>query len=476
MRRRAQRRGEQGFALLLVFAMAAAVVVMLYLEAPRLATESLRSKEQLLIDRGEQYQRAIQIFVRTIKKYPQSLEELEKFQDKRFLRRRYKDPFTGEEEWRLIHSDANGILYDSKVYGPKKDADGKEPRQTFVGELPSIGNPNPVDPNDPNAQNPALQRRASDRPAIASGQGAGGAPQPDPNAPLDPNAPPIPNQLPGQPGAFPGGFPGLPTTPGQPGAPPVIPGAPGISGMPSFRPANPIVNPGTTGTTGATGTTGSSGGGFIGGSIPSPGGVSSSQGGGFIGAPIGGSAATSPTGARPGGTAQGAVGGVPGVPGGLPSGAPGQVPTAAADLIRQILTTPRAGGLQGAQGMAQGGLGAGIAGIASKKEATGIKIYNERTRYDEWEFVYDQSKEAKSAMAAAGVNSQGTNQPGGPLQGSQPGTSGAFGNPGATGAFGNPGSSGASGRGFSQPASPTTGSSGSTGGGFIGGPIPTTKK
>ncbi|MBK7929182.1 MAG: hypothetical protein IPJ98_17390 [Bryobacterales bacterium] len=136
-----------------------------------------------------------------------------------------------------------------------------------------------------------------------------------------------------------------------------------------------------------------------------------------------------------------------------PSGAPGQVPTAAADLIRQILTTPRAGGLQGAQGMAQGGLGAGIAGIASKKEATGIKIYNERTRYDEWEFVYDQSKEAKSAMAAAGVNSQGTNQPGGPLQGSQPGT---------TGAFGQPGSTGTSGRGFSQPASPTTGSSGST--------------
>ncbi|HZO56521.1 MAG TPA: hypothetical protein VFB63_27680, partial [Bryobacteraceae bacterium] len=140
MRRRAQRRSERGFAMLLVFAMAAAVVVTLYLEAPRLAQQALRSKEQLLIDRGEQYQRAIQVFARTLKKYPQSIDELEKFQDKRYLRRRYKDPFTGEEEWRLIHYN-NGVFPDSKVYGPKKEGEDKESKQTFIGELPFINNP-----------------------------------------------------------------------------------------------------------------------------------------------------------------------------------------------------------------------------------------------------------------------------------------------------------------------------------------------
>ena len=445
--------------MLLVFAMAAAVVVTLYLEAPRLAQQALRSKEQLLIDRGEQYQRAIQVFARTLKKYPQSIDELEKFQDKRYLRRRYKDPFTGEEEWRLIHYN-NGVFPDSKVYGPKKEGEGKESKQTFIGELPFINNPG--DQNDPNAQNPATQRRASDRPAIASGQSGAEAPQADPNAP-----PADPNQPVGQAGAVPGLPTGVPAAPGQPGAVPVIPNAPGIPGMPSFRPANPI-QPQQQGQQQGNNPTPNSVGGFIGGSIPAPGGVSNSQTGGtssFIG---GGSSATTPNtpGPRSGG-ATGAFSGMSGAPGGLPSGGPGQVPTAAADLIRQILTTPRAGGMPGAQGVAQGGLGAGIAGVASKREATGIKIYNERTRYDEWEFVYDQTKEAKSQMQAAGVNSQGTNQPGGPLQsnqqGSQQGSQPA-------GQRGGTGSTIGSGSQTTTPSNPSMGPG--TVGGFIGGSVP----
>ena len=113
--------------------------------------------------------------------------------------------------------------------------------------------------------------------------------------------------------------------------------------------------------------------------------------------------------------------------------------------------------MPGAQGVGQGGLGAGIAGVASKREATGVKIYNERTRYDEWEFVYDQTKDVKSAQQAAGVASQGTNQPGGPLQGNRQG-----------------GSSPGTGSQAAAPSTQPTGSSG--GGGFIGGAIPTTRK
>lgn len=444
--------------MLLVFAMAAAVVVTLYLEAPRLAQQALRSKEQLLIDRGEQYQRAIQVFARTVKKYPQTLDELEKYQDKRYLRQRYKDPFTGDTEWRLIHFDGS-VFPDSKVYGPKKDGEGEKTKQTFIGELGFVGRP-PENNTDPNAQNPATQRRASDRPAINSGQGGEGV-QGDPNAP-----PGDPNQPAGQPGALPGGAYGVPAAPGQAGAPPVIPSAPGVPGMPSFRPANPIQSQPQGQQGGASGGTssGSSVGGFIGGSIPAPGGVSNSQQGG-VGSFIGGGAPqTTPTQGAQRPTIPGSAGmaaGMPGPPGGLPSGGPGQVPAAAADLIRSILTTPRQGGLPGGQGVGQGGLGPGIAGVASKREATGIKIYNERTRYDEWEFLYDQSKEAKSAMGAAGVNSQGTNQPGSPLQGSQPGSSLNPGGPGI-----NPGAGSQN----TAPSPPSTGR-GSVGG-FIGGTLP----
>src|SRR5579871_5887696 len=108
-------RGESGYALLLVFLMAACIAISLYMEMPRVAFESQRTKEQLLIDRGEQYKRAIQLFYRKNKRFPATMEELEKFQEIRFLRQRYKDPMTGKDEWRLIHVGPGGQLTDSLV-------------------------------------------------------------------------------------------------------------------------------------------------------------------------------------------------------------------------------------------------------------------------------------------------------------------------------------------------------------------------
>ena len=101
---RIRRQNERGFALLLVFAMAAAAAVMLYLEMPRVAFEHQRGKEALLVDRGEQYVRAIQMYQKKFNKLPQTLDDLDSSGNQRFLRRRYKDPMTGEDEWlSLIH-------------------------------------------------------------------------------------------------------------------------------------------------------------------------------------------------------------------------------------------------------------------------------------------------------------------------------------------------------------------------------------
>jgi type II secretory pathway pseudopilin PulG len=418
MRRRKQ--NERGFALLFVFAMASAVAVMLYLEMPRLAVQSQRGKEQLLVDRGEQYKRAIQVFVRNVKKYPQSIDELEKFQDKRYLRRRYKDPFTGNDDWRLIHIE-NGVFTDSKIHKPPQNQEKDAPRQTFVGELPSIGNPNASGLNDPNAPNAALQRRASDRPAVAAGTETGGGETPaGPNAPpADPNAPAA--------GVNPAG---VPPIPGQPGAPPVIPGIPGL--VPA-QPGGSPVNPAQTAQPQQPSTPS-----FIGG------GVSNSQTGGtsssvFIGG------APSPAQPQPQ-TQQVPIGGLrPGTPGapfptGVAQGGAGQVPQAAADLIRNLLTTPRAGGQPGVQGAPQGGLGSGIAGVASKHEGEGIKIYNERSRYEEWEFLYNQQEDA--LQQAAGQMQQAAGQGQNPQQGNplNPGLGGGGLRPGGTGggAFGGP--------------------------------------
>src|SRR5687768_4890228 len=107
---RACRQEQSGFALLFVFVMSAAVGVLLYRQLPRVAFESVRAKEETLIEQGEQFQRAIQLYIVALRKYPQTLDDLEKTNGRRFLRKRYKDPFTGKNEWRLIHVDAMGAL------------------------------------------------------------------------------------------------------------------------------------------------------------------------------------------------------------------------------------------------------------------------------------------------------------------------------------------------------------------------------
>ena len=67
---------ERGFALLLIFVLAASVALMLYTQMPRVAFESERDKEQLLIDRGEQYKRAIQLFYQDNRRFPGRMEDL----------------------------------------------------------------------------------------------------------------------------------------------------------------------------------------------------------------------------------------------------------------------------------------------------------------------------------------------------------------------------------------------------------------
>jgi hypothetical protein len=107
--------GERGSALLIVFVFAAMLAIMLYMELPVAMFEAQRQKEQLLIDRGNEYAHAVKLYVRKLGTYPPSMDALEKTNQMRFLRHRFKDPFTGKDDWRILHAGPNGILIDSKV-------------------------------------------------------------------------------------------------------------------------------------------------------------------------------------------------------------------------------------------------------------------------------------------------------------------------------------------------------------------------
>jgi hypothetical protein len=103
--------------MLIVFLFAAVVAIMLYRELPVTLFEAQRQKEQLLVDRGHEYIRAVQLYYRRNKgQYPASVEQLENTSGVRFLRHRFKDPLTGKDDWRLLHAAGpGGQLIDSKV-------------------------------------------------------------------------------------------------------------------------------------------------------------------------------------------------------------------------------------------------------------------------------------------------------------------------------------------------------------------------
>ncbi len=98
-----QANAEEGYLLLTVLVMVFLVLLALSVAAPRVAKEIQRDKEQEAVQRGLQYRRAIQLYYKKFGAYPSDMKQLEKTNEIRFLRKRYKDPITGKDDWRLIH-------------------------------------------------------------------------------------------------------------------------------------------------------------------------------------------------------------------------------------------------------------------------------------------------------------------------------------------------------------------------------------
>jgi hypothetical protein len=111
-------------------------------------------------------------------------------------------------------------------------------------------------------------------------------------------------------------------------------------------------------------------------------------------------------------------------------GAPSGAPNAATQMISDLLTRPNPAGYNAVQqlqqrpaggapgmnapgvpmvtGAGQGGGANGVAGIASTAEVEGVMVYNDRTAYNEWEFIFDPSKVRAIAPPTGG--SMGGNQ------------------------------------------------------------------
>jgi type II secretory pathway pseudopilin PulG len=94
---------EEGFILLAVLFLVALVLIMLAVAAPQMARSIQREKEIELVHRGEQYKRAIKLYYKKFGAYPTTIDQLVQTNNIRFLRKRYTDPITGKDDWRIIH-------------------------------------------------------------------------------------------------------------------------------------------------------------------------------------------------------------------------------------------------------------------------------------------------------------------------------------------------------------------------------------
>lgn len=93
---------DEGYLLLGALVAIALVLIALSVAATRVAFSLRREREVESCRRADQYVRAIRKYYMTFHQYPGSIEQLEKTNNVRFLRKRYIDPLTGKSDWRII--------------------------------------------------------------------------------------------------------------------------------------------------------------------------------------------------------------------------------------------------------------------------------------------------------------------------------------------------------------------------------------
>lgn len=94
---------EDGYLLFGVLILLFLFTLALSIAAPMVAKDIQRDKEEEAVQRGKQYKRAIRMYYKKFNAYPTTIAQLETTNNIRFLRKRYLDPITGKDDWRLIH-------------------------------------------------------------------------------------------------------------------------------------------------------------------------------------------------------------------------------------------------------------------------------------------------------------------------------------------------------------------------------------
>ncbi|MGH9643497.1 MAG: hypothetical protein ACRD3Q_13870 [Terriglobales bacterium] len=134
---------QSGYVLItLMLAMTLAAIAALAI-LPDIKQQIKRDQEEEMCHRGTQYMRAIQHFYKKFGRYPTRVEELENTNKMRFLRKRYKDPLTRDQQ---------GHEKDFKLLHMQDVNMSNAPGLSLGGQIPGLGN---------QGQNPSLQNQGA---------------------------------------------------------------------------------------------------------------------------------------------------------------------------------------------------------------------------------------------------------------------------------------------------------------------------
>lgn len=88
--------------MLIAIFLIALLVISLAVAMPNIARSIQRDRDLETFHRGMQYRRAIQLYYRKFHAYPPNVEALVNTDDIHFLRKKYIDPITGQDDWKPI--------------------------------------------------------------------------------------------------------------------------------------------------------------------------------------------------------------------------------------------------------------------------------------------------------------------------------------------------------------------------------------
>jgi len=172
----ARKRGERGYALLLVIFLGTLLLLSTMVVAPNILTEGRREKEKDMIWRGKQYTRGIKLYYRKMGRFPTSLDDLTKpkLGSIRFMRQAYKDPVNKEDgAWRLIYVGPAGQLIGSLK--PRPNLQLPQAGGTVTPANALSGSATPGQPGAPGQPAGASQSNAGAQPGQSGLQPSGSA-------------------------------------------------------------------------------------------------------------------------------------------------------------------------------------------------------------------------------------------------------------------------------------------------------------